>query len=291
MKKTLPLVLLAGLAVVGCNGAKDSASPAVAGEPMVWVNGEPVTKEAFNFHLERRTQGQPQLASPEQRTQLLDELVELTLLAQSAREQKLDADPDIAARIENLRNAVLAQARVEQIAEQLQEDDAALQAEYDQRFGGEQLQEYHARHILVKDEAEAKKLIEQIKGGADFAELAKKHSTDPGSGPNGGDLGWFQADQMVPPFAAAVKAQKPGEVSEQPVQSQFGWHVIQVEETRPMTPPTLDEVRGELAQGMVQKRIQDTIDTLKSKAQLKYAEGVQPVKAAEQAAPAEQAGE
>lgn len=140
--------------------------------------------------------------------------------------------------------------------------DATLQAAYDARFKDAAAKtEYHAAHILVATEDEAKALKTQLDGGADFAELAKVNSTDTGSGANGGDLGWFGTGAMVKPFEDAVVAAKVGEVTA-PVQSDFGWHLIKVSETRIAKAPPLDELRDELAAEIEQKAIEAHLKTL-----------------------------
>jgi len=173
---------------------------------------------------------------------VLDQLVQQTLLMKAH-----EGDPSLAAQmqLDNERRAILAA----DVAEDVLNDvltDAALQEAFEARYADADPEtEYKAAHILVETEAEAKKLIEEIEGGANFASLAQEHSTGP-SGPSGGDLGWFGDGVMVPEFFDAVAALGEGGVSA-PVQTQFGWHVIQLKETRIKERPALDEVREELA--------------------------------------------
>jgi len=173
---------------------------------------------------------------------VLDQLVQQTLLMKAH-----EGDPSLAAQmqLDNERRAILAA----DVAENVLNDvltDAALQEAFEARYADADPEtEYKAAHILVETEAEAKKLIEEIEGGANFASLAQEHSTGP-SGPSGGDLGWFGDGVMVPEFFDAVAALGEGGVSA-PVQTQFGWHVIQLKETRIKERPALDEVREELA--------------------------------------------
>ncbi len=154
--------------------------------------------------------------------------------------------------------------------------DAAVQAAYDAKYVNVAPPvEYQASHILVADEAKAKELKAQIDGGADFAELAKANSSD-GSAASGGDLGWFGVGMMVKPFEDAVVAMKPGEVAG-PVQTQFGWHLIKLTETRPAAVPTLDEVREELAGEIEQKAVEDHVTALVGAAKVeKPGEGIDP---------------
>jgi peptidyl-prolyl cis-trans isomerase C len=296
-KLALAAVLSAAL-LLGCEQeaettkeAKEANAPVLKGEAVAYVNGEPISKQMFEFHLERRTQGQPDRASPQDREALLNELVEMTLLAQAAREKNLGQDPVVAARIENLRTAILAQAAVEQLMAQAP-DEAAIKAEYDKRFGGEAQQEYHARHILVETQEEAQKVLQQLEKGTEFAKLAEEFSTGP-TGPNGGDLGWFQPEQMVPPFAEAVRQLKPGSYTKEPVQTQFGWHVIKLEETRPVTPPALEEVREQVVAALNQQRVEQQLEKLRQAAAIRFENGsaaAQPQQEAE-AAPAQKQAE
>lgn len=187
---------------------------------------------------------------------LIDQLVQQTVLSQAAGE----APKSVTLAMENHERTLLAGLALDAvIAEAV--TDAALQAAYDASYGAaEPAQEYNASHILVEDEDTAKDLTKQAREGADFAELAKANSTGP-SGPNGGDLGWFGAGMMVPPFEEATFALEPGAISD-PVQTQFGWHVIKLNEVREQPAPTLDEVRGELTAQLQQQAIEARIAEL-----------------------------
>lgn len=266
--KHLALGLAAALALAGCQANSKSELPkSAAKDAVAVVNDEPISKEMFEFHLERRTNGQPQLATDEDRQALLQELVDMTLLAQEAERQGLAKRPDVAAQLQNLRSAVLAQAAVSGLLEQ-EPDEAAIQAEYDKHFKGEQGQEYHARHILVDSEEKAEQLIGQLDKGADFAKLAEENSSDSSSA-NGGDLGWFQAEQMVQPFSEAVQELTAGTYTKEPVQTQFGWHVIKLEESRAVEPPPLDSVRQQLAALVVQEQVEARIEQLREQAKIR----------------------
>lgn len=267
---TLALGLAIAVSLSACaqgeNGAGNRTAEVISNAPpLASVNGQAITQEQFQFHLERRTHGQPFRASAADRQMLLEELVDLALLSSAAEAKGLSRDPVIAGRLENLRSAVLAQAYVEQV-EQESISEEEVRAEYDRRFGGEQHLEYSARHILVESEEEARKLIEQLQSGADFAELAQEHSEDPGSAPRGGDLGWFQASDMVGPFAQAVMELEPGQLTGEPVETRFGWHVIRLEETREATPPEFEQVAGELRQMLAQERLENELERLRGEA-------------------------
>src|SRR5690606_2268714 len=174
---------------VGCQQQSPSTSVA-SGEAIAHVNDEPISRQMFEFHLERRTGGQPHLATEEDREALLQELVDMTLLAQEAERRGLANSAEIAARLQNLRSAVLAQAVVEEMLQQAP-DEAAIEAEYEKRFQDEQGQEYHARHILVDDKAKAEQIVAQLDKGSDFAKLAEENTTGP-TRPNRGVPGGVQ---------------------------------------------------------------------------------------------------
>ncbi|HMO70303.1 MAG TPA: peptidyl-prolyl cis-trans isomerase [Paracoccaceae bacterium] len=155
--------------------------------------------------------------------------------------------------------------------------DAGLQAAYDARFkDAAPATEYHAAHILVDSEEKAADLKAQVEGGADFAVLAREHSTDPGSGARGGDLGWFGLGQMVKPFEDAVVALEPGQVGG-PIQTQFGWHIIRLTETRLAAVPTLDQMRDELSAEIERQAVDAHIADLTARAEItRPGEGIDP---------------
>ncbi len=194
---------------------------------------------------------------------LLDVLVDMELLADAARKDGIDKDPDFQKQIDfltlrALRNAYLSQ----KIDGSISEED--LKAAYDKEFADfDGPEEFKARHILVKDKAEAEAIIKELEGGADFAELAKEKSTGP-SGPNGGDLGYFAQGQMVPPFEEAVVKLDVGSFTKEPVQTKFGWHVILLEDKRKQEKPTLEAVSDQLRQKLIRDRYTETMEKLKA---------------------------
>jgi peptidyl-prolyl cis-trans isomerase C len=193
---------------------------------------------------------------------LLDVVVDMELLAQAARKDGLDQDPDFKKQLEFLELRALRNAYLAQIVNGgITEDD--VQAAYDKQFADfEGPEEINARHILVKEKAEAEAIIKELEGGADFAELAKEKSTGP-SGPGGGDLGYFAKGQMVKPFEDAVLVLKPGEITKEPVETQFGWHVIKLEDKRNQEKPALETVANELRQQLVRERYEAKMTELK----------------------------
>jgi peptidyl-prolyl cis-trans isomerase C len=178
---------------------------------------------------------------------LLDRLVDGMLITEAGRKAHLDQDPELQTRLKRYEDHLIQEAYLNQAIKAAETDDR-LKARYD-TFAKEKAgrEEVHARHILVKTEAEAQSVIGELDKGADFAELAKEHSTDPG-GSSGGDLGYFGHDDMVKAFADTAFALSPGQYTKAPVKTEFGWHVIKVEDHRVSTPPSFDEARQEVTQ-------------------------------------------
>ncbi|WP_299152755.1 peptidylprolyl isomerase [uncultured Tateyamaria sp.] len=206
-------------------------------------------------------------------TGILDQLVQQTLLAQS---YEGDLPSRVTLSLENETRSLTAGEELEKLFEGALTDEA-LQATYDARFADETPgEEYNASHILLETEEEAIAVKAEIDAGADFAETAKEKSTGP-SGPNGGELGWFGTGAMVPSFEAAVITLEPGEVSD-PVQTQFGWHVIVLNETRVPDQPTLEEVREELENEIREATVNAYVEELTADAEIDQsgAEGVDP---------------
>ena len=201
---------------------------------------------------------------------LLQEAINVELMKQAADKEGISDSPEVKAKLESLRTQVLASEVLRAYVAGLSIDDAALKAEYDKQIAGDPGKEFKARHILIADEQTAKDVIAKLDGGADFAELAKTTSTGP-SGPKGGDLGWFQPATMVPEFAAAASEMNKGEYSKTPVQTQFGWHVILLEDVRTPEPPPFDDVKDQLRQILVQQSLLDYLKELRSGATIKIA--------------------
>jgi len=240
-----------------------SASPAVA-----IVNGTPISKADFDVYVKSLLQGKPQTElTPEQKNQVLDELITMQLVSTQAVKDGLEKDPDVAARLEVLRMRVLADAESQKFLKGKEPTDAELHAEYDTAIAAMDKTEYHARHILVDSKEKAEAVIKKLKGGAKFEDVAKAESTD-NSKNNGGDLGWFTLARMVKPFGEAVKGLKKGEITPEPVQTQFGWHVIQLEDTRDVTPPPFDQVKTQVTNGVIQKKLQAYVEELKKNAKI-----------------------
>ncbi len=246
------------------------------------VNGTPITLDEFNEYAKRRLQpgSKPTAAEAES---IINEMVSLELVVQDALKQGLDKQPEVVKNLEAQRRILLANAALKAYIEAHPITDEQVKKEYDQRIAAAGTKELKARHILVKTEAEAKAIIAQLDKGADFAKLAKEKSID-SSAKQGGDLGWFNPNQMVKPFAAAALALKKGAYTETPVQSQFGWHVIMLEDSRNAQVPAFDQMKDRVRNFMQQQLSQTFIESLKTAGKVEINKQNLPI-AAEPAAP------
>lgn len=251
------------------------------------VDGHPLRKSTFDSYLARHDQQQ---LNDETKAQLLDQAINMQVLAQDALRQKLDQDPKVAGDLELQRAMRLANAAMRKHLEDNPVTEEALQKEYAARTARYTEIEYKARHILVPSEAEAKELIRQLDRGGNFARLARTKSIDPGSAKDGGDLGWFTANTMVPQFAQAVTQLAKGKHSKQPVATQFGFHVILVEDQRQQTPPPLDSVRQQLEASLQEKTAEAYINGLRGAVKIVKRDEKPAVAPASGAAPASSAG-
>ena len=204
-------------------------------------------------------QAQIELILPE----LVGQVVDLKLISQDAGTAGLELDPEVQKRIGDIKERILVEVYLNRALEKEVTDAAVEKAYQDYLLENPPVREVSARHILVEDEAAGKDLIKQLDAGADFVTLAQEHSTGP-SGPGGGDLGFFRAEQMVKPFSDAAFAMKSGEHSATPVQSQFGWHVIKVEDERDSEQPAQDQLDGQLRSELSKNAYQTIVDRLKS---------------------------
>jgi peptidyl-prolyl cis-trans isomerase C len=237
--------------------ADKSAAPAVA-----VINGDSISRDEFDTYLKALLRGKPiGDATPEEKNQVLDQMINMQLLAGTADKDGLDKDADVTNRLALARLQILADAAAQKYIKDHQPTDQDLHAQYD---SVPDKTEYHAAHILVPTKEKAEMLIKKLKGGANFADLAKAESTD-NSKNQGGDLGWFTTSKMVKPFGDAVKGLKKGEITPEPVQTQFGWHVIKLEDTRDAA---FDEMKPQLSNAAMQKSFQAHIDDLKKNAKI-----------------------
>jgi peptidyl-prolyl cis-trans isomerase C len=254
----LLLLMLAGLAACQPKtAAVNDNSP-----PVATVNGAPISVNFYDFYIKGITGGKaPADLTAEQRGLALDNLIRAQLVAEQAVKEGVDKSGEAAYMLQLARLNVLEQAVQERYLKDRQPSEQELRAEYEAQLSAMPKTEYHARHILVATEAFAQKIVDRLDKGEKFDTLAKAESMD-SSKNNGGDLGWFTANRMVPEFAAAVMTLKPNEYTHKPVQTQYGWHVIQLLETREVTAPPFDQVRQRLVQVVQAKKFKQYTDEL-----------------------------
>jgi peptidyl-prolyl cis-trans isomerase C len=263
------------LSIAACGKGQPGSTPAAgdktaaaAPAPVATVDGTPISRLEYDIYVKSLLQGRPTAElTTEQRNQVLDELINMQLLAAQGGKDGVEKDPDVAGRLEVVRMRVLADAESQKFLKDKEPTDAELHAEYDTAVGAMDKTEYHAKHILVPTKEQAEQVIKKIKGGAKFEDVAKAQSTD-GSKANGGDLGWFTLTRMAKPFGDAVKNLKKGEMTQEPVQTQFGWHVIKLEDTRETAPPPFEQVKQQVNNGVIQKKLQAYVDSLKKTAKI-----------------------
>lgn len=230
--------------------------------PEMTVNDIEIDSNVVDVYIESRTQKPAAQSSAEERERWKQELRDIYLLTSQARVDELLNDPRVQAQVELQQRAILAQIAAGDFIDRNQASDEEILAEYTKQVELAPSQQYKARHILVETQNAAVALIEQLDDGANFEELAKSESTGP-SGPNGGDLGWFSPEQMVKPFSDAVGKLENGQYTEEPVQTQFGWHVILREDSRAAEPPTLESVRDVIKQRVEQRKLQAYLQQLR----------------------------
>ena len=236
---------------------------------VVIVNGSPVTKPMYAaFHQQWRQARQGTKGdSQQEQMAILNELVNAMLIVQDAEAQGFNQKAEVKVLLNLLRTRALAEMSIANFVQQQQISDDDLKKLYDEQYGSKQQVEFKAKHILLAAEEEAKEIIKELEGGADFAELVKAKSTGP-SASQGGDLGWFDSTQMVKPFADAVIALKNGAYSPTPVKTQFGWHVILREDSRETSPPAFEEVQQTLLDGKRRELVMEYLTGLRKKADI-----------------------
>ncbi|UTH73403.1 peptidylprolyl isomerase [Chromobacterium sp. IIBBL 290-4] len=233
------------------------------------INGQQISDARIDA-VAKMMEAQGQNVTPQARDQIKDQLVTAEVLRQEAVKQGLDKSPDFAAELANMQAMALANRLIKNYEKANPISDEQLKAEYDKLVASvPETKQFHARHILVKSEAEAKAVIEALKKGKAFDKLAKEKSQDPGSKANGGDLGWQEAGTFVAPFSEAMSKLAKGEVTAKPVKTEFGWHVIKLDDVRTQrNVPPLDEIRPQLTQRVMGSRVEKYVSDLKAKAQI-----------------------
>jgi peptidyl-prolyl cis-trans isomerase C len=268
MKKKLFLAARAPLLAVAI--AAMAITPLAAqAQNVATVNGKPVPKARVEALMQQATrQGQPR--TPELEVQVRDEVVLREMFAQEAIKRGLSTTENYKAQIEMARQGILIRELFNDYQKKNPVTEADIKAEYEQykkQAGGN---EYRARHILVEKEEEAKALITQLQGGAKFEDLAKKNSKDPGSGANGGDLDWANPTSYVAPFSEALVKLKKGETTSAPVKSDFGYHVIRLDDIRAAQPQSLEEMTPQITQHLAQLKLTQFREEVRTKAKTDY---------------------
>jgi len=257
MKK---LVLAAAIAALTATaGAQNIAT----------VNGKPVPKARYDLLLTQVSKS-GQAVTPEVEAQMKDEVVLREIFMQAAEKAGIPQSADFKAQLELTRQSLMIRAMFAEYAKKNPVSEADAKVEYEKFKAAGSGTEYDARHILVETEDQAKALIAKIKLGAKFEDLAKTESKDPGSAANGGDLGWANGNSYVPEFTAALAKLKKGEMTDEPVKSQFGYHIIRLEDTRQATFPAFDDVKAQIIQRMEQQKVAEYQAKLKDAAKTDY---------------------
>jgi peptidyl-prolyl cis-trans isomerase C len=242
------------------------ALPALA-QNVAIVNGKPVPKARVDaLAAQLAKSGRP--VSAEMQGQLKDEVIAREIFMQEAQKLGLDASDDFRAQMELARQTLLIRELFADHQKKNPITDGDIQAEYDKFVAANGGKEYRARHILVEKEEEAKAIIASLKKGGKFDEIAKKQSKDPGSGANGGDLDWANAASYVPEFSTALTKLNKGQTTDTPVKSQFGWHVIRLDDVREAQLPKLEEVKPQIAQQLQQQKLAKFQEDLRGKAKI-----------------------
>ena len=284
-------ILLAGaaalLALGACDSAKDAmpADQAAKGPAAATVNGTAISQRTVDA-IAKQGAGAGRPDTPETRKAIIDQLALQMVVAEEAIKKGLDKTPEIAEQLDTMKQSVLANAYVRDFIKNSPVTDDMLKAEYERIKATITGTEYKARHILVEKESEAKDIIARLrKEPYAFAKLASEKSKDPGSKANGGDLGWFDVNGMVPEFGAAVSKLEKGKFTQEPVKTQFGYHVILLEDSRPIEAPPLDEVKPQLTQQLQQQNLKKQLDALQAGAKIEIAGAPAPATPAPAAAP------
>ncbi len=225
-------------------------------------------QKTFEAYVEHKQKQNPKFDAKKSRELLIQELVNRELMYQDALKRKLDKDKDVIFQLKQHRIDLLIKHAIRKTMQATKITDTELKLEYDRRVKSANVKEFKARHILLKSKDKAISVIKELDNGKNFIKLAKAYSTGP-TAKNGGDLGWFNARQMVPEFSKAVASMEKGKYTETPVQTKFGWHVIKLEDIRQMDPPKFSEIKNQVRIIMQNKKLQEYIGKLREKSDIK----------------------
>ncbi|MBI3571388.1 MAG: peptidylprolyl isomerase [Gammaproteobacteria bacterium] len=280
LRASLIVVLAAaGLFAAGCDkkpaGEAGKEAAKEADKVIATIDGEKIMQSDYQSYLQlRQQQVGPIPDKDKEKKVVLDEMIEKMLLAQHAVSSKLDQDPEVSSLMKRVREEILVQAVKRKLLRDNPITDDDVKKRFEQEVENTHKTEYKVRHILVKEEADAKAILAQLGKGAKFDKLAKDKSIDTQSGKNGGELGWVNQGMVVPEFFNAVMAMKKGAVSAAPVKSDFGWHIIKVEDTRPLKIPTFEQfmsdqrARANIYRKMQDDKIGNLVKDIKGKAKI-----------------------
>jgi peptidyl-prolyl cis-trans isomerase C len=253
------MLAVSGILLVNAAHAEDKSA--------ALVNGVSIPQSRIDIRVKAAVL-QGQADSPELRKAIREDMVNLELMAQEADKTGLNKDAAVQQQIDLAKQSVLASALMQNYLKSHPVTDEQMKQEYDKQKTRMGDKEYNAHHILVKTEEEAKSLIAQIGKGAKFDKLAEEKSLDSGSAKKGGALGWALPSDFVPPFAQALQALKKGEYTKQPVQSQFGWHIIKLDDVRSVNIPAFDKVKPQISQHLQQQTVLKFVTDLRAKAKI-----------------------
>ena len=277
--KSFSIALLAALGLLSASAvyAQDAKSPAAAkpaaaaaapAKPAkITVNGVLIPASRFTI-MSQQAAGQGQADNPQVQAQIKDNLIKGEIVAQEAMKAGLDKSPEIQEQLDFIKQQLLVRTYIAEYMKKNPIKDEALKAEYEKAKSSEGDKEYKAQHILVEGEKDAKDLIAQIKKGGNFDKLAKEKSKDAGSKDQGGKLEWTMPGNFVKPFSEAMVKLKKGEMTQEPVKTPYGYHIIKLEDTRGAKVPTFDEVKDKIRQSQQQAQMTKLLDDLRAKAKV-----------------------
>ena len=256
--------LLSGLVAAALLG---TVALPVAAQNIAVVNGQAIPKERADV-LRQQVERSGRPITPELEKQIKDEVIAREIFLQEAAKRNLDKDPDFKVQMELARQTILIRELFADFQKNNPVTDAEIKAEYDKFVAANSGKEYKASHILVPTEAEAKAIIASIKKGAKCEDIAKKQSKDPGSGAKGGDLDWANPSSYVSEFTEALIKLQKGQMTQAPVKTQFGWHVIRLDDVRQAQLPKLEDVKPQIAQQLQQQKLAKFQEDLRAKAKI-----------------------
>jgi len=244
-----------------------TAAPWALAQNVAIVNGKPVPTARLTV-LEQQIAASGRPVDDNVRAQLKEEVVLREVFMQEAQKRGIAATEEYKNQMELARQTIMIRALFTDFQKKNPVTDADVKAEYDKFVAANGGKEYRARHILVEKEDEAKAIIASLKKGGKFEEIAKKQSKDPGSGANGGDLDWAAAASYVPEFSEAMIKLEKGQLTQEPVKTQFGWHIIRVDDVRTAELPKLEDIKPQIEQQMQQQKLAEFQKTLREKAKI-----------------------